>query len=139
MYGGKSWPVSSCFLTGLGFAETVENGYHEEELPVTIKCETDCRDEIYAKMDSYLPKSILWKAILFVGMLCGAASAVYGTGLTERKEAIKANTTVSMENAKNIAVIGRDLDYIRKSQTATNEKLDMILREARIEVKRRID
>jgi len=106
---------------------------------MAIKCETDCRDEIYAKMDGFLPKSIIWKAILFVFMLWGAASAIYASGLTERKDAIKTVTASSIENAKSIAVIGRDLDYIKGAQIDTNIKLDMILREARIEVKRGTD
>ena len=101
------------------------------------KCETECRDEIFAKMDGFLPKSILWKGVLFIFMLWGIASAVYATGLTERKDAIKANTTLSVNNAMNIAVIVRDLEYIKKSQLDTNIKLDTIMREARIESKRR--
>ena len=101
------------------------------------KCETECRDEIFAKMNGFLPRSILWKGVLFIFMLWGIASAVYATGLTERKDAIKANTTLSVNNAMNIAVIGRDLEYIRKAQLDTNIKLDTIMREARIESKRR--
>ena len=104
---------------------------------MTIKCETECRDEIYAKIDGLLPKSIVWKAILFVFMLWGVASAIYASGLTERKEAIKDVTTAAFQNAKDIAVIGRDLEHIKVSQSDTNAKLDMILREARIESKRR--
>ena len=101
------------------------------------KCETDCRDEIYTKMDGMLPKSIVWKGLLFIFMLWGIFGAIYNTGLTERKDAIKANTTLSVNNAMNIAVIGRDLEYIRKAQLDTNIKLDTIMREARIESKRR--
>ena len=101
------------------------------------KCETDCRDEIYTKMDGMLPKSIVWKGVLFIFMLWGIFGAIYNTGLTERKEAIKANTGMTIVNATNIAVIKNDLEYIRKSQLDTNIKLDTIMREARIEIKRR--
>ena len=101
------------------------------------KCETDCRDEIYTKMDGMLPKSIVWKGLLFIFMLWGIFGAIYNTGLTERKEAIKANTGMTIANATNIAVIKNDLEYIRKSQLDTNIKLDTIMREARIESKRR--
>ena len=101
------------------------------------KCETDCRDEIFIKMDGMLPKSIVWKGILFIFMLWGLASAVYATGLSERKDAIKANTGRTIDNARNIAVIGRDLEYIRRAQIDTNAKLDLILQEARSESKRR--
>ena len=101
------------------------------------KCETECRDEIFAKMDGMLPKSIVWKGVLFIFMLWGIFGAIYNTGLTERKEAIKANTTMTIANATNIAVIKNDLEYIRKSQLDTNIKLDTIMREARIESKRR--
>ena len=102
-----------------------------------VKCETECRDEIFAKMDGMLPKSIVWKGVLFIFMLWGIFGAIYTTGLTERKDSIKANTAMAIDNSKNIAVIGRDLDYIRRSQIDTNVKLDTILREARIEIKRR--
>jgi len=88
-------------------------------------------------MDGFLPKSILWKGVLFIFMLWGIFGAIYNTGLTERKEAIKANTGMTIANATNIAVIKNDLEYIRKSQLDTNIKLDTIMREARIESKRR--
>ena len=101
------------------------------------KCETDCRDEIYTKMDGMLPKSIVWKGLLFIFMLWGIFGAIYNTGLTERKDAIKANTGMTIANATNIAVLKNDLEYIRKAQTDTNIKLDTIMREARIESKRR--
>ena len=101
------------------------------------KCETDCRDEIYTKMDGMLPKSIVWKGLLFIFMLWGIFGAIYNTGLTERKEVIKTNTFMSIANATNIAVIKNDLEYIRKAQLDTNIKLDTIMREARIENKRR--
>ena len=103
------------------------------------KCETECRDEIFAKMDGMLPKSIVWKGVLFIFMLWGIFGAIYTTGLTERKDAIKANTITSIDNAKSIAVIGKDLEYIRKAQADTNIKLDMILNEARIAIKNRGD
>jgi len=101
------------------------------------KCETDCRDEIYDRINSMLPRSIIWKGLLFISMLWGIFGAIYNTGLTERKDAIKANTTMTIANATNIAVIKNDLEYIRKSQLDTNIKLDTIMREARIENKRR--
>jgi len=88
-------------------------------------------------MDGFLPKSILWKGVLFIFMLWGIFGAIYNTGLTERKEAIKVNTGMTIANATNIAVIKNDLEYIRKSQLDTNIKLDTIMREARIESKRR--
>ena len=103
---------------------------------MAIKCETDCREEILAKMDGFLPKSMLWKATLFIFMLWGIASAIYSSGLADRKEAIKSVTVAAFENTKNIAVIGRDLEHIRMTQIDTNAKLDMILQEARIEAKR---
>ena len=101
------------------------------------KCETDCRDEILERINSMLPRSIIWKGLLFISMLWGIFGAIYNTGLTERKEAIKANTTMTIANTTNIAVIKNDLEYIRKSQLDTNIKLDTIMKEARIESKRR--
>ena len=101
------------------------------------KCETDCRDEILERINSMLPRSIIWKGLLFISMLWAIFGAIYNTGLTERKEAIKANTGMTIANATNIAVIKNDLEYIRKSQLDTNIKLDTIMREARIESKRR--
>ena len=96
-----------------------------------VKCETECRDEIWAKMDGFLPKSILWKAILLFVAVWGIASGIYAVGLNERKVNIKENTKATIENSKTIAVIGRDLEYIKTAQTITNDQLDKVLKELR--------
>jgi len=95
------------------------------------KCVTDCRDEIFAKIDLLLPKSIVWKATLLFFMVVGVASGVYVVGLTDRKIAIKENTIATIANSKSIAVIGNDLDYIKAQQKVTNNQLEAVLREIR--------
>ena len=87
--------------------------------------------EMWTAINDKLPKSIVWKAVLLFFAVWGIASSVYVVGLTERKENIKENTKAAAENSKSIAVIGRDLEYIKTAQTVTNDQLDKVLVELR--------
>jgi len=80
------------------------------------KCETECRDELVHEIADKLPKSVLWKAIVLFFMVWGVAVGIYGSGLSERKEAIKENRVAAQENKQAIAVIQNDLDYLKQGQ-----------------------
>jgi len=99
-----------------------------------VKCETpDCREDLIDKIDVRLRISTAWKATTFVVMILffvwGVVFSLYGAGLSDRKEAIKENKALAVENKTDIRVIKNDLDYLKQGQRSMNLKIDRLLNE----------
>lgn len=93
---------------------------------MTEKCETDCREERIIAEDTLdknkVSKLTAWKGLTFtvtiLFIVWGIVFGVYGTGLSERKSAIKENRDVAQENKQSIKVIQNDLEYLKRGQAA---------------------
>ena len=91
-----------------------------------LKCLTDCREDLINKLETKVPKSMIWKAVLLFFLVWGAVAAFYIPSVAERKIAIKANDLRIQAIRETQAVTTSQLLNIKATQDLIHKQLTEI-------------
>ena len=91
-----------------------------------LKCPTNCREDLINKIETKVPKSIIWKAVLLFFLVWGAVAAFYIPSVAERKASIKTNDLRIQAIRENQAVTTSQLLNIKTTQDLIHKQLTEI-------------